>query len=162
MLNNQVNFDFSIMKKLLDVAHGKLINIIDRHGILDQYLWMSVMPQEDHLYSKSAQKRQLLLGTVSHLFISDTNNGNVIPPRSPSRTTDDEYDYQMNNFSLIKAQLKASTYITSIDYFEQINISSASVQNDKLKTLSMMGLSVDELHSALERSQRHFMKFFYN
>ena len=31
MLNNYVNFDFSIMKKILDVAHGKLINIIGRH-----------------------------------------------------------------------------------------------------------------------------------
>ena len=55
---------------------------------------------------------------MSNLYISDANNGNVIPPRSPSRTTADEYDYQMNNFSLIKAQLKASTYIISIDYFE--------------------------------------------
>ena len=27
------------MKKLLDVAHGKLINIIGRHGILDIYGW---------------------------------------------------------------------------------------------------------------------------
>ena len=27
-----MNFDFSTMKKLLDVAHGKLINIIGRHG----------------------------------------------------------------------------------------------------------------------------------
>ena len=35
MLNNLVNFEFSIMKKLLDVAHGKLINIIGRHGIVD-------------------------------------------------------------------------------------------------------------------------------
>ena len=33
---------FSIMKKLLDVIHGKLINKIGRHGILDQYLWTSV------------------------------------------------------------------------------------------------------------------------
>ena len=64
MLNNQMNFDFSLMKKLLDVAHGKLIDMLGRHGILDQYLWMSVMPQDDHLCSKSAQKRQLLLGTV--------------------------------------------------------------------------------------------------
>ena len=64
MLHNYVNFDFSIMKKLLDEAHGKLIGIIGRHGILDQYLWMPVMPQDDHLCSKSAQKRQLLLGTV--------------------------------------------------------------------------------------------------
>jgi hypothetical protein len=47
MLNNWVNFDFSIMKKILDLAHGKLIRIIGRHGIWDQYLWMC---------SKSAQK----------------------------------------------------------------------------------------------------------
>ena len=35
MLNNYVNFDFSIKKKLWDVGHEKLINIIGRHGILD-------------------------------------------------------------------------------------------------------------------------------
>ena len=35
MLNNYVNFDFSIMKKLWDVGHEKLINILGRHGILD-------------------------------------------------------------------------------------------------------------------------------
>ena len=64
MLNNQVNFDFSIMKKLFVVAHEKLINIIGRHGNLDQYSWMSVIPLYDHLCSKSAQKLQLLLGTV--------------------------------------------------------------------------------------------------
>ena len=52
------------MKKLLDVAHGKLINIIGRHGNLDQYSRMSVIPLNDHLCSKSAQKRYLLLGTV--------------------------------------------------------------------------------------------------
>ena len=57
MLNSKVNFDFSIMKKLLDVAHGKLMNIIGRHGNLDQYLWMSVIPLNDHFCSKSAQKR---------------------------------------------------------------------------------------------------------
>ena len=38
MLNESVNFDFSIMKKLLDVAHGKLINIKDRHGVLDMLM----------------------------------------------------------------------------------------------------------------------------
>ena len=43
MLNNYVNFDFSIMKKLSDVAHEKLTKIIGRHGILAQYLWMSVI-----------------------------------------------------------------------------------------------------------------------
>ena len=35
MLNNYVNFDFSIMKKLWDVGHEKLNNIIGRYGILD-------------------------------------------------------------------------------------------------------------------------------
>ena len=35
MLNSKVNFDFSIMKKLWDLAHEKLVNIIGRHGILD-------------------------------------------------------------------------------------------------------------------------------
>ena len=44
------------MKKLLDVAHGKLINIIGRHGNLDQYSRMSVIPLNDHLCSKSVQK----------------------------------------------------------------------------------------------------------
>ena len=52
-----MNFDFSIMKKLLDVAHEKLIDIKGRHGNLDQYSWMSVIPMKDHLCSKLAQKR---------------------------------------------------------------------------------------------------------
>ena len=38
MLNNYVNFDFSIMKKLWDVGHEKLIDIIGRHGILDIFM----------------------------------------------------------------------------------------------------------------------------
>ena len=38
MLNNYVNFDFSIMKKLWDVGHENLINIIGRHGILDTFM----------------------------------------------------------------------------------------------------------------------------
>ena len=74
MLNKWVNLDFSIMKKLVDVAHGKLINMIGRHGILDQYSWMSVIPQNDHLCSKSAQKRQLLLGTVTTIENVQKNN----------------------------------------------------------------------------------------
>ena len=41
MLNNYVNFDFSIMKKLWHVGHEKLINIIDRHGILDIFMDVS-------------------------------------------------------------------------------------------------------------------------
>ena len=43
MLNSKVNFDFSIMKKLWDLAHEKLIIIIGRHGILDQCSWMSAI-----------------------------------------------------------------------------------------------------------------------
>ena len=41
MLNNWVNFDFSIMKKLWDVAHEKLINIKGRHGVLDMFMDVS-------------------------------------------------------------------------------------------------------------------------
>ena len=41
MLNSKVNFDFAIMKKLWDVGHKKLINIIGRHGILDIFLDVS-------------------------------------------------------------------------------------------------------------------------
>ena len=36
-----MNFDFFYYEKILDVAHGKLINIIGRHGNLDQ-LFMDV------------------------------------------------------------------------------------------------------------------------
>ena len=41
MLNNYVNFDFSITKKLWNVAHEKLINILGRHGILDIFMDVS-------------------------------------------------------------------------------------------------------------------------
>ena len=41
MLNKYVNFDFSIMKKLWDVGHEKLINKIGRHGILDTFMDVS-------------------------------------------------------------------------------------------------------------------------
>ena len=41
MLNNYVNFDFSIMKKLSHVGHEKLINIIGSHGILDVFMDVS-------------------------------------------------------------------------------------------------------------------------
>ena len=41
MLNSKVNFDFTIMKKLWDIAHEKLINIIGRHGILDLFMDVS-------------------------------------------------------------------------------------------------------------------------
>ena len=38
MLNKYVNFDFSIMKKLGDLGHEKLIG---RHGILDIFMDVS-------------------------------------------------------------------------------------------------------------------------
>ena len=41
MLNNYVNFDFSILKKLRDVGHERLININGRHGILDIFMDVS-------------------------------------------------------------------------------------------------------------------------
>jgi hypothetical protein len=44
MLNNLVNFQFSIMKKLLDFAQENLVNIQGSYGILDQYFWMSAIP----------------------------------------------------------------------------------------------------------------------
>ena len=44
-------------------------------------------------------------------YLSLGENGNP-PPRSPSRTTDDEYDFQMGSHSLnfLKAQLKACSH----------------------------------------------------
>ena len=56
MLNSKANFDFSIMKKLRDLAHEKMINIIGRHGVLNEYSWMSATPKSSHLCSKTAQK----------------------------------------------------------------------------------------------------------
>ena len=37
-LNNYVNFDLSIMQKLGDVGHEKLIDVIGKHGILDVFI----------------------------------------------------------------------------------------------------------------------------
>ena len=37
---------FSNKEKVLDVGEEKLINVIGKHVILDQYLWMSVMPYD--------------------------------------------------------------------------------------------------------------------
>ena len=64
MLNSKVNFDFSIMKQLWDLAHEKLIIIRGRHGILDEYSLMSATPWNSNLCSKTAQKWLLSLGTV--------------------------------------------------------------------------------------------------
>ena len=58
MLNNYVNFDFSIMKKLWDVGHEKLINIIGKHGILDTFMDVShTLEMTICVVCKSAQKR---------------------------------------------------------------------------------------------------------
>ena len=47
MLNNWVNSQFSIMKKLWDLANENLVNIQGSHGILDQYSWMSAISTLD-------------------------------------------------------------------------------------------------------------------
>ena len=44
MLNNWVNFQFSIMKKLWDLAQENLVDIQVSYGVLDQYFWMSDIP----------------------------------------------------------------------------------------------------------------------
>ena len=44
MLNGKMNFDFYNMKTISDLAHEKLIDIIGRHGILNEYSGMSATP----------------------------------------------------------------------------------------------------------------------
>ena len=39
-------------------------------------------PKDDHLCSKSAQKRQLLLGTVTYLLLGKTQHLHLFPPNS--------------------------------------------------------------------------------
>ena len=56
-----MNFDFSIIKKLWDVAHEKLINIKGRHGILDIFMNVS-----HTLEMAICVVNQLLLGTVCY------------------------------------------------------------------------------------------------
>ena len=50
MLYNWVYFQFSIMKKLWDLAQENLINIQGSYGILDQYLWMSAKSLKNDSY----------------------------------------------------------------------------------------------------------------
>jgi hypothetical protein len=52
-----MNFDFSIMKKLWDVAHEKCINIKGRHSVLDMFMDVSHTLEMAIWCSKSAQKR---------------------------------------------------------------------------------------------------------
>ena len=47
MLNSKVNFNFSIMKIIWDLAQENLVDIQEIYGILDQYLWMSAIPYID-------------------------------------------------------------------------------------------------------------------
>ena len=44
----------------------------------------------------------------AYLSLDSGSNGNANSPRSP-RSAEDDYDYQMNNMSLLKAQLKVDT-----------------------------------------------------
>ncbi len=47
-----------------------------------------------------------------HSFLDpgSNSNGSGNPPRSPTRSIGDDMDYQMNNLSLLKAQLKLVTH----------------------------------------------------
>merc|ERR1712141_306896 len=45
----------------------------------------------------------------AYLSLDSGSNGNANSPRSP-RSAEDDYDFQMNNFSLLKAQLKLVTH----------------------------------------------------
>ena len=57
MLNKWVNFQFSIMKKLWDIAHENLVNIQGSHGILVNIHGYQPYPRNSQLGTKSAQKR---------------------------------------------------------------------------------------------------------
>ena len=57
MLNTYVNFDFSIMKKLWDVGHEKLINMIGKPWHFGCIHGCQSYPRNHDLCSKSAQKR---------------------------------------------------------------------------------------------------------
>ena len=46
----------------------------------------------------------------AYLSLDSGSNGNANSPRSP-RSAEDDYDYQMNNMSLLKAQLKVLFFI---------------------------------------------------
>ena len=41
---NLMVIDLKIITYTLDLAHEKLVNIIGRHGILDEYSWMLATP----------------------------------------------------------------------------------------------------------------------
>ncbi len=64
-------------------------------------------------------------------------NGN--PPRSPTRSVTDDLDYQLNNMSLLKAQLKVNNLILSVqvwtcsDLFKHVFFQLVSHERDMLK-----------------------------
>jgi hypothetical protein len=74
MLNNFVNFRYSIIKKLLYLAHGKLVNILGGHGIGINIHGGQPNPRNNHLCTKTGQKLKLLLGTVPVLFFNSLLN----------------------------------------------------------------------------------------
>ena len=51
----------------------------------------------------------------AYLSLDSGSNGNANSPRSP-RSAEDDYDYQMNNMSLLKAQLKVLFFIKMFDF----------------------------------------------
>ena len=68
-----MNFDFSIMKKMWDVGHEKLINIIGRHGILDIFIDVShTLEMTICVVNQLKNDNYVLLGTVqSYLLQSE-------------------------------------------------------------------------------------------
>ena len=56
MLNNKVNFDFSIMKKLWDLAHEKLINIIGKKRVSS----LTSLPTKD--YHEQCNNQEKIFG----------------------------------------------------------------------------------------------------
>ena len=52
----------------------------------------------------------------AYLSLDSGSNGNANSPRSP-RSAEDDYDYQMNNMSLLKAQLKVWKHSETVRNF---------------------------------------------
>ena len=73
-LNNFVSFGFSIMKKLIDLVHEKLVNTLGGHGIGINIHGGQPNPRNSHLCTKTDQKLKLLLGTVPVLFFNSLLN----------------------------------------------------------------------------------------
>ena len=66
MLNGKVNFGFSIMKKLWDLVHEKLVIILGgQHvGTNIHYSWVSTIPEDCHLCTEISKRRTIMQATV--------------------------------------------------------------------------------------------------